>query len=61
MEVATYIEVMLSIMAIALSVLLAGVTLLAICEAVEWAVTRKRTAASAKTSIVAYERGNALS
>jgi hypothetical protein len=59
MEVAAYVEFMLSMIAIALSVVLAGVTLLGIWEAAEWAVARRRTAASAKTSIVAYHRGNA--
>jgi hypothetical protein len=60
MEVATYVEVMLSMMAIALSVLLAGITLLAVGEAVEWALTRKQTA-SATTPVASYDRGNAWS
>ncbi len=42
MEVAAYVEFMLSIMAIAFSVLVAGITLLGLYEAVEWALTRKR-------------------
>jgi len=59
MEVAAYVEFMLSIMAIALSVVLAGITLLGICEAAEWALTRKRAAAPVKTAAVGYYRGNA--
>jgi hypothetical protein len=59
MEVATYIEFMLSVMAIGLSVLMAGVTVLGICEATEWALSRKRTGTSAKAPAVAYHSGNA--
>ena len=59
MEVAAYVEFMLSMMAIALSVLVAGITLLGIYEATEWALTRKRAGGCAKTSLAAYYRGNA--
>jgi hypothetical protein len=59
MEVAAYVEFMLTMMAIALSVLVAGVMVLGICEATEWALTRKRATAPAKTARVAYYRGNA--
>jgi len=55
MEVATYVEFMLSMMAIALSVLVAGVALLGIGEAVEWAVARKHTSPAASAS---RDRGN---
>jgi hypothetical protein len=58
MEVATYLEFMLSMMAIALSVLVAGITLLGIYEAVEWAVGRKHTSSVASAS---YDRGGAWS
>jgi hypothetical protein len=57
MEVAAYVEFMLSIMAIALSVLVAGITLLGLYEAVEWATGRKRTSSSVASA--SYDRGNA--
>ena len=59
MEVAAYVEFMLAVLAIALSVLVAGVTVLGVCEATEWVLTRKRATAPATGSAASYNRRSA--